>query len=990
MNNGYLTFSSGVQALRRRTELLSTAIGGALGVAADPYPHQLATVSQVLTDVRIRHLIADEVGLGKTVQALMIINALRSQTPTHKTVVVAPERLIGQWLEETWTRAHVRAALIGTADYDQAEPPSIILVRPKDIMDSEVNFRLNPVEQTLLIIDEPQSLQKLALDALVRASGNFRQLLILSATPGLSNPQMRETLLAMIEPERSALAATERSSIETYFSQRESQSIAQLQLDLSSGAEDATETAFRVGAVSRRIIRQSRLDWGEFLPQRKNFEVLIHPIRSERLQLNFVDNLMNSKPEAADFGDFMWTSTRAILRSRVSARQALGRIAEQQPLFARDALALRTEALNDPGNSRLAPLLDLLSTEWAKDAAEKFIIVCGDAATTDMLSTALSRYFPELATGDSISVLKRPVSATEESAEDIREMSNSLRPFTDGNAKILLIGDWVQPGLNLQFASRNIVFYSLPWEPEAVDQFIGRIDRLRRNGPWKAKNNKHFGHIRIWRLILKESPEEYVSRGLDALGIFNRPLPQIPETDMNLALTALEQLARRIDIPKNLEKLKAISNTIDATGLHSNLAMCDPNTPSAARKGYEGWQQLPLIGPAFVPKSLDDFPISRMEEALRSWLKIVRLSGDFDIRNARHDRSDNRIKFSTFWYKDKRSREPFYVSGIGTDNWMTDHAPFLSRRRTMSAPPRRTVHSDDGETDGRLLNFFDHGNQIHDDLIKGYVGLCNTEFSPKSNVLNWAVSLPNDHPALRFANQPILMTAAFSDPGARAEIYQKSQAMRRLAGSVSTPAQQASMELDLELFADRLRTDVRWLRSILPAMLQLRASRLKDDTWIKMDDINTKIVFGPLGIDGAMETAPRSRVAGKFVQDPEFKSGCIEHRQAIEAELRQIWKTSLSQNRNRLSVRNVCIQSDGQDLVDLRRQQEAQKGLETPSVGQENMWRGQVEALRKRTEMAEQMLEERSAAMSKLISLADLERPSALWHIVVRFMPFTT
>lgn len=75
----YLRFINGLQALRRKTSALGIGLGGALGAAADPLPHQLATVRRVLGDSHIRHLLSDEVGLGKTVQALMIINARDSR-----------------------------------------------------------------------------------------------------------------------------------------------------------------------------------------------------------------------------------------------------------------------------------------------------------------------------------------------------------------------------------------------------------------------------------------------------------------------------------------------------------------------------------------------------------------------------------------------------------------------------------------------------------------------------------------------------------------------------------------------------------------------------------------------------------------------------------------------------------------------------------------------------------------------------------------------
>ena len=85
MSDPFIDLCLGIQGARRAVEREVAGFGGALGVAAVPYPHQLANVQRVLTDSSIRHLIADEVGLGKTVQALMILNALRNpkSAPSH-------------------------------------------------------------------------------------------------------------------------------------------------------------------------------------------------------------------------------------------------------------------------------------------------------------------------------------------------------------------------------------------------------------------------------------------------------------------------------------------------------------------------------------------------------------------------------------------------------------------------------------------------------------------------------------------------------------------------------------------------------------------------------------------------------------------------------------------------------------------------------------------------------------------------------------------
>ena len=113
--NPYVDLCLHVQALRRQAEEVRTPLASALGIAGSIYTHQLANVLRVLTDVRVRHLLADEVGLGKTIQALMILNALRRQRRDLRALVIVPDRLVPQWRDELMTRAH-------TAPYETNTP----------------------------------------------------------------------------------------------------------------------------------------------------------------------------------------------------------------------------------------------------------------------------------------------------------------------------------------------------------------------------------------------------------------------------------------------------------------------------------------------------------------------------------------------------------------------------------------------------------------------------------------------------------------------------------------------------------------------------------------------------------------------------------------------------------------------------------------------------------------------------------------------------
>ena len=69
----------GLHAQARRIDR-DQALLGALGVAAIAYPHQIDSVHRMVTGVACRWLLADEVGLGKTVQAIMAMRALAAQS----------------------------------------------------------------------------------------------------------------------------------------------------------------------------------------------------------------------------------------------------------------------------------------------------------------------------------------------------------------------------------------------------------------------------------------------------------------------------------------------------------------------------------------------------------------------------------------------------------------------------------------------------------------------------------------------------------------------------------------------------------------------------------------------------------------------------------------------------------------------------------------------------------------------------------------------
>jgi ATP-dependent helicase HepA len=92
------------QSMRRRWITQTDGMPGILGARIRPLPHQLAAVRRVLGEGSPRFLLADEVGLGKTIEAGLVLKALLHRDPGLRVLVVAPGAMSRQWLAELYLR----------------------------------------------------------------------------------------------------------------------------------------------------------------------------------------------------------------------------------------------------------------------------------------------------------------------------------------------------------------------------------------------------------------------------------------------------------------------------------------------------------------------------------------------------------------------------------------------------------------------------------------------------------------------------------------------------------------------------------------------------------------------------------------------------------------------------------------------------------------------------------------------------------------------
>ncbi len=834
--DAYLALACGAQAQRRRVEAADLALGGALGVAAEPYPHQIATVKRILTDTRIRHLIADEVGLGKTVQALMILNALRWQNPSHKAVILMPNRLIDQWRKECWSRGHCQVSVFGD-DASDARDPWVRLVRPESIASGA--FRLQPEKYDLLMVDEPQLISSDVMDMVERAAPDFRQLLILSATPGLGDPAKRARMMAMLEPDRAAIAAANLQDLIVYLNDLE------INAAVAQGrAVDMHSTSkFRAFSLDRRIMRATRSDWGRYLPKRRYEQLSVEPLHGERERIATGMKWLESVRQQGSRMD-TWRAVQVLHRGTPSTRAIASGQNDPSGLLSK-ALAYSTES---PGDSRFDALIDVLASLWTEDPTEQIIVVAGDNPTIDFLKPRLARYFQFQGKPVGIAELRREGERSDSEEADVRTMNEQLAPFTTGQSKVLLLGDWVQAGLNLHYFARNIVFYTTPWDSGSVDQLIGRLDRLRPNGLWQGDKGQSAGRIRIWTITQNETSEERAIAGLEALKVFERPVPPLTPAQTELIDSELKSLVFSGD-RNGTARLSEIALHWADDSQRSSLGHFSPFTSLAAQAQYDALQARALPGPTLLTRNERDTLTSASERALRRWLDFISKSEIFDVRPKR-DRVNQEVKFSTFWYRSKKDRfRPFQLAGVDGENWIEGHVPFILARRHLYQPPLITVQTDDGETGGRPLRFFDHGDEVHDSLVAGFIAYTAATCNPE-RLMAAQVAFDPRHPLLETCSGKVLAVAsAYIDPGELAMPDFERATLAKLATEAPTEAQRAALSADIEQAFDWWLADQRWLRTCVSSKSYFSCVQLEGARWIPLPQEIAQFALMPMTED---------------------------------------------------------------------------------------------------------------------------------------------
>jgi len=491
-----------------------------------PLPHQIKALSRALSGDRIRYMLADEVGLGKTIEAGLIMRELKLRGQVVRTLVIAPKGLVTQWVAEMHTHFKEEFRLIVPSDiaiYKKFAGKDNIwqsyhqIICPIDSVKPLANRRgwsdekvadynrerfedLISAGWDLIIVDEAHRLGG-STDQVARyklgqgLSEAAPYFLLLSATPHQGKTEAFHRLVALLDSQNFPdVSSISHDRVKPYVIR--------------------TEKRKAIDAEGNPLFKPRRTElvpiaWEErHHAQRDLYEAVTEYVREgynialkeKRSYIGFLMILMQR---------LVVSSTQAIKTTLKRRLETLQKPQEQQlslfPDFGED------EWGDMDGQDQLDTLLKTRLKALKNERAEVKLLL--DAATqceqtsTDAKAEALLDWIYRLQAEESDSNLKILVFTEFVPTQEMLRQFLSDRGFNvvclngsmdmderkkvqeafSMDARLLISTDAGGEGLNLQF-SHVVINYDIPWNPMRLEQRIGRVDRIGQKYVVRAVN----------------------------------------------------------------------------------------------------------------------------------------------------------------------------------------------------------------------------------------------------------------------------------------------------------------------------------------------------------------------------------------------------------------------------------------------------------------------------------------------------------------------
>ena len=496
---------SDAHAIRHR--ILSSPVRGFLGGRIRLFDHQLSIARDVCNRHQVRILLADEVGLGKTIEALLILHQMLLTERIENALILVPPSLVHQWLAEAYLRFNLILRVMGkdthgggTIDVESEDLPEQLLdaqlfICPFGI---DVGESFTDNQWDIVIVDEAHHLQPDSAEfSLVETLAHQTQhIMLLSATPDRHGQEAHFRRLSLLDPARF-------HDIDAYFQESKNYR------DLASIAESLSQD---VSIENQdRLLLQERLkdtDLDDALASRKGRQLLLKQL----LDLHGIGRIMFRN-----------------VRARIPGFPK--RVPHPVEINGGNVDLLRQEFLSDIGRDpdfQIGSVKEDPRTKWLEQllnehANEKFLVLCANRHKVEAFAEALS-------TGN------RKIARFHEDMGVI-ERDRQASWFLDSAGPQIVISSAIgAEGRNFQVAKR-VVLLDLPLNADRLEQSIGRIDRIGQGA-----------EAHIYVAAVANTPQARLRRWFDeALKVFSRPWHGSPAIEREFGNTLIHSLLESND-----------------------------------------------------------------------------------------------------------------------------------------------------------------------------------------------------------------------------------------------------------------------------------------------------------------------------------------------------------------------------------------------------------------------------------------------------------
>ena len=478
-------------------------------IAVEPRGYQLVPLLMALRLSTVRLLIADDVGIGKTIEAGLIARELMDRGEVTRLAVLCPPHLVEQWQSELEERFNLHAAALTAASAARVErelPHGVplfdhhpVVVVSLDYIKSERHReQFIATAPECIIVDEAHTCassgagKQLRFELLQRLASNaHRHLILLTATPHSGDEAAFYNLLSLLDTRFAALQGRMstsdplRQELARHFVQRRRKDIAEWQAETEDGRGFARR-------MKTELTYQLSGDWGNF------FDAVQDYCRE-------LAETAERQGTAGGTG-LMWYATLALLRcvasspaaavkaltTRLEGSETAEDLLSDERLHDGEADDLSSSDLEPPAQVQDASLLQALIAAAQRLSGQKGdpkltaliqhvgqllrdgyhpVVFCRYIATAHYVAEHLKTAFPQ-ATIDAITGELTP----EERRERVEDMA-------EADSRTLVATDCLSEGINLQHLFTAVVHYDLAWNPTRHEQREGRVDRFGQQAP---------------------------------------------------------------------------------------------------------------------------------------------------------------------------------------------------------------------------------------------------------------------------------------------------------------------------------------------------------------------------------------------------------------------------------------------------------------------------------------------------------------------------